>query len=50
VHIEIRAIGLKACDIDAQAGFFREKCRQIMQRMSDRLGKQELLHCGSGRP
>jgi hypothetical protein len=48
-QIEIRAIGLKACDIDVQACLFREKRRQIMQRMLDRLGKQELFYCGSGR-
>jgi len=50
LHIEIRAIGLKTCDIDAQVRMFRKKSRQIMQCMLDRLGKQLLFYRGSGCP
>jgi hypothetical protein len=36
-HVEVRAVGLEAGDVDIQSGFFGKLYRQIVQRMFDGL-------------
>ena len=49
-HLEMGAIGLETCDIDMEAGWAGEGCRQVLQRSFDRLRQQQLFDRGSGRP
>jgi hypothetical protein len=39
-HVKVGAVGLEACDVDMQSGFFGKLYRQIVQHMSDSLGQQ----------
>ena len=39
-HVQVGPVGLKACDVHIQSGFFRELYCQIVQCMLDRLGQQ----------